>query len=231
MRTKYFDLTEEIPGYPLETVMVEGKRYYVTPEGHKYPSVTTVLSTMSKDAILQWRARVGEEQAQKISTQASRRGTAVHLLAERYLMNEEDWDRDAMPSNLHTFKCIQEYLDKWCDNVYANEIALYSHDLQTAGRVDMIGRIHGIRTIGDFKTAKKAKKEEWIKNYFYQCTVYALMLHELTGIWCPQICVMIATDDDGLQVFLKRTADYVPEVREFFDTFHAKNSLLTEVQK
>jgi hypothetical protein len=219
-----FNLDETLADHKLERVSVDGKRYYVTPNGEKYPSVTTVLSTLNADAIKEWRNKVGAEEAQKISTQASRRGTAVHLLAERYLRNEPDWNRGAMPANIATFLTIKEYLDKWCDNVYANEIMLYSDDLRTAGQCDLVGRIHGIRTIGDFKTAKKAKKKEWITNYIYQCTAYALMLYEREGVWCPQICVMIATDEDGLQVFLERTSDYVPQVREFFDQYHAKNS-------
>lgn len=217
-----FNLDETLADHKLERVTVNGKRYYVTPSGEKYPSVTTVLSSMNAEGIQEWRNKVGAEQAQKISTQASRRGTAVHLLAERYLRNEQDWDREAMPSNLETFKQIKPYLDKYCDNVYGNEIMLYSDDLRTAGQCDLVARIHGIRTIGDFKTAKKAKKEEWIQNYFYQCTAYALMLYEREKVWCPQICLMIATDEDGLQVFLKRTSDYVPLVRQFFDDYHHK---------
>lgn len=217
-----FIIENAFADHKLERVTIDGKRHYVSPTGEKYPSVTTVLSTLSASGIQEWRNRVGNEAANKISTQASRRGTAVHLLAERYLRNETDWNRDAMPANIATFKGIKDYLDKWCDTVYANEIMLYSDDLRTAGQCDMVGRIHGIRTIGDFKTAKKAKKEEWIKNYIYQCTAYALMLYEREGVWCPQICVMIATDEDGLQVFLKRTSDYVPEVRKFFDEYHDK---------
>ena len=229
MRNHYFILQTQFPHHDLPTETVDGKRHYITPEGNRYPSVTTVLSTMNADAIAKWRASVGEEQANRTSQQASRRGTAVHLIAERYLRNEEDYARDSMPVNLASFKQIQRYLDKHCDEVYANEIALYSDELKTAGRCDMIGRIHGIRTIGDFKTAKKAKKKEWIMNYFYQCTTYALMLYEREKVWCPQICVMIATDDDGLQVFLERTSDYVERVRDFFDDFHNPVTLLDHV--
>ena len=213
--------------HKLERVVVDGKRHYVTPEGNKYPSVTTVLSSLSAEGIAQWRARVGHEEAKKISTQASRRGTAVHTLAERYLRNEEDWDRDAMPANIYTFKSIREYLDKWCDIVYANELLLYSHDIKTAGQCDVIARIHGIRTVGDFKTSKKLKKEEWILNYFLQCTAYALMLYEREKVWCPQICLMIATDEDGLQPILKQTSQYVDQVRHVFDQYHIKNSQLS----
>jgi genome maintenance exonuclease 1 len=222
-----FAIENVFKDHKLERVTINGKRHYVTPEGNKYPSVTTVLSSLSAEGIAEWRARVGNDEANRISTQASRRGTAVHTLAERYLRNEEDWDREAMPANLYTFKCIKEYLDKWCDVVYANEILLYSHDIKTAGQCDLIARIHGIRTIGDFKTSKKWKKEEWILNYFLQCTAYALMLYEREKVWCPQICLMIATDEDGLQPILKQTSQYVEQVRHIFDEYYAKNSQLS----
>lgn len=218
-RTKYFDL-KYLPDYQLPTETVDGKRHYITPDGNRYPSVTTVLSSMSSEGIAAWRKRVGEDAANKTSTQASGRGTKVHQIAEDYLKNRDDYLKGHMPSNIATFNMIKPYLDEHCDEVYGNEIALYSDDLKTAGRCDLIGRIHGIRTVGDFKTAKKFKKEEWILNYFYQCTAYALMLYERQQIWCPQICLMIATDEDGLQPILKQTKQYVEPVREFFDNYH-----------
>lgn len=220
-RSKYFDLSMPLPDpVDMPTEYIDGKRHYLTPSGDRYPSVTTVLSTLAADGIDAWKKKVGEEQAKKTSTQAARRGTAVHLLAERYLLNQEDYAAGAMPANLDTFKQIQKYLDQYCDAVHGNEYPLYSDELRTAGRCDMIGRIHGIRTIGDFKTAKKFKKEEWILGYFLQCTTYALSLYERHKIWCPQICIMIATDEDGLQPILKRTTDYVEQVRSVFDDYH-----------
>lgn len=224
-RTKYFDL-KYYTSLDLPTETVNGKRHYITPEGNRYPSVTTVLSTMSADGIAAWRKKVGNDVANKISTQASGRGTQVHKIAEDYLKNKDDYLEGHMPSNIDTFKQIQTYLDNYVDEVYGNEISLYSDDLQTAGKCDLIGRIHGIRSIGDFKTAKKHKKEEWITNYFYQCTAYALMLYERHKVWCPQICLMIATDEDGLQPIIKQTKQYVEPVREFFDSYHRNVKLL-----
>ena len=226
MRTKYFNINY-LPEVKIPSETIDGKRYYVTPTGNKYPSVTTILSSMSEVGIAQWRARVGEEEANRVSTQASGRGTRVHTIAEHYLRNEEDYAKDAMPANLETFNQIKEFLDSHCDEVYGNEIALYSDTLKTAGRCDLVGRIHGIRTVGDFKTSKKSKREAWIKNYFFQCTTYALMLYEMYGVWCPQICIMIATDEDGLQPIVKQTKQYVEEVRDFFEDWHSKNSQLT----
>lgn len=222
MRTKYFDI-QPIVSVDLQTESIEGKRYYVTPNG-KYPSVTTILGAMSADGIKAWIEKVGKEEAARISNTASTRGVAVHTIAENYLLNKEDYTEGHTPANIETFNQIKVYLDDHCDQVYGNEIALYSDDLRTAGRCDLVGRIHGIRTIGDFKTSKKWKKEEWIESYFLQCTTYALMLHERHGVWCPQICVMMATDADGLQPVLKQTSKYVEKVRHFFDNWHANNA-------
>lgn len=221
-RTKYFDLSEQYQGYTLPTETIEGKRYYVTPDGNKYPSVTTVLSSMNASAIAEWRQRVGHEEANKISTQASTRGTKVHLIAEKYLANDDNYAADAMPSNVVMFNQIKEYLDGYCDKVYASEIALYSDKLKTAGRCDLIARVHDLRTVCDFKTAKRHKKEEWITNYFFQCTAYAMMLFERQKLWCPQICLMIATEEEGLQTFVRQTGQYTEQVEKFFDQYHKK---------
>ena len=220
-----FDLSETYSGHDMPTTTVDGKRHYTTPNGDRYPSVTTVLSSMSAEGIAAWRARVGTEEANRISTQASGRGTRVHQIAEEYLRNNAKHADGHAPADIQMFTQIQRYLDAWCDKVWANEIALYSDELRTAGTCDLIARVHGIRTVTDFKTSKGWKKEEWIKNYFFQCTAYALMLYERKKVWCPQICVLIATDNDGLQPILKQTSQYVNEVRDFFDDYHRKKLL------
>ena len=70
----------------LTTENIDGKRHYVTPNG-SYISITTLLSNLSKDGIQKWRERVGAEEANRISTKASRQGTAVHSLCEQYIKN------------------------------------------------------------------------------------------------------------------------------------------------
>ncbi len=215
-----FKIENTFKDHKLERVMVDGKRHYLTPDGNKYPSVTTVLSSMNQDAIQQWRNSIGHDEAQKITTQASRRGTAVHLLCEKYVANDPNWAKGAMPVNIELFKSIKTYLDSWCDVVYASELQMYSNELKTAGTCDLIARIHGIRTVADFKTSRKLKEREWILNYFYQCAAYAIMLQEREGVWCPQICIMIATDNDGLQVFIDHTSKYIRDVKNFFSNYH-----------
>ena len=184
----------------LNTINENGKRLYVTPDGEKYPSVTTVLSDYKKDAIIQWRKRVGEQQANKISTQASRRGTKVHKLCEDYLNNESTF-KDYTPDNVEMFKSIQTTLNE-IEVVYAQERTLFSHHLKTAGRVDCVGKFRGKPHIIDFKTSNKPKKWEWIDNYFMQGSAYSVMWEEMTGVPIPYIAIIIAVADDSPQVFV-----------------------------
>jgi len=223
-RENYFQLKSLFGDHKLKQVNAEGKRHYETPDGRKFVSVTTALGEMKKDSILEWRKKVGEEEANKISSYASSRGTKVHGILEKYVLNEEDYLKGAMPVHTELFLQVKKYLDEYCDIVYASEIRLYSERIMAAGTCDLVARIHGINTIGDFKTSMKLKKEEWIESYFLQCAAYALMLKERENFICPQICVMIATDEGTLQPFIKKTAEYVPKVISYFDDYHKKFS-------
>lgn len=198
----------------LECETLPTGRTYTTPEGNKYPSITTVLSLRGKEAIKKWRARVGEETANKISTQAGTRGTAVHQLAEDYVNNKEDWSKGAMPANLFTFNTIKPILDKHVDNIWAQEVPLYSDRFQIAGRVDCIAEYDGELTIIDYKTSRKPKKEEWITNYFIQAAFYAAAFYELTGVAIKKYAIIIAVDDDSPQVFTGNTFDWIPELKK-----------------
>ena len=189
-------------------------RTYVTPDGNKYPSITTVLGLRGKEGIQAWRKRVGEEVANKISTQAATRGTAVHQLAEDYVNNKPDWAKGAMPANLFTFNTIKSLLDKHVDNIWAQEVPLYSNRFRIAGRVDCIAEYDGVLTIIDYKTARKPKKKEHITNYFIQAAFYAAAFYELTGIAIKQFAIMIAVDDNEPQVFKGNTFDYIPELKK-----------------
>jgi len=206
-----------VPEVEIETTNIDGIRYYVLPSGDKFRSVTTVISeAMDKTALLEWRAKVGEEEARKISTQAARRGTAVHSLAERYVLNEEDYLRDAMPSGIDAFKSLQTLIDKHVDNIYGVELPLYSVVLKTAGRCDLIAEFDGIPSIIDFKTSRKLKKEEWIESYFLQTTCYSMMFERMYKINIPQIAIMIAVDHEEPQLFVKDRGEYVNRVLEIF---------------
>jgi len=214
--------------YDLETETVNGKRFYKTPEGLLYPSVTTITSQHGKDKILEWRKRVGEEEANRISTRASNRGTKVHKICENYLNNEEDYARTnpahihkTMPDSIAMFKSLQPLLDEHVNNIHALEIPLYSHHLRVAGRVDCIAEYDGKLSIIDFKTSGKLKEESWIKGYFMQCSAYAVMYEERTKIPVSQIVIMIAVDSEYPQVFIKKRNDYIKDFISYREAYDA----------
>lgn len=202
---------------------VDGKRVYETPDGHHYPSVTTITSQLSKDAIVAWRKRVGNEAANKITTKATRRGTSVHKLCEDYCLNKL-MEEKVMPSNKEMFLSIKKELDAHVDNIRSVEGFLYSDFLQVAGQVDLIAEYKGKLSIIDFKTSKKRKPEAWCEGYFIQESAYAFMFEERTGIRVPQLVTIIGVDDEPEpQVFVKNASErneYLlrfQELRKSFD--------------
>lgn len=205
----------------IKDVYRDGKRFYVLPDGSQVPSVTTVLSSVGKDHIEAWRSRVGHAEADKITTQAKNRGTAIHTLAERYLLNIEDYDADAMPINKFDFLPIKKILDENVDNIYGIEYPLYSYRLKTAGRTDLIAEWQGRPAIIDFKTSRKFKKREWVENYFLQATCYSMMAYERINISCPDIVIIIAVDHEEPQIFCEKRNDYLAKTLNLFTKFTA----------
>jgi len=208
-----------VPFVELETVNIEDQRYYVMPDGvTKLKSVTSVLSEkMDKTALLEWRKKVGDEKANRISTQAARRGTAIHKMAERYILNEENIYKDQMPVNVESFKPIKEILDDYVDNIFGIELPLYNKGLKCAGRTDLVAEYDGVLSIIDFKTSKKLKKAEWIENYFLQSTCYAMMFEWIYKIAVPQIVIIITVDNEKTpQVFKLERSQFVNRVLEIF---------------
>lgn len=209
-------VTSDFKLQELECETLPTGRTYTTPEGKKYPSVTTILgaSEDSKDGLNAWRQRIGEEEADKITRQAGARGTAVHNLAENYINNDPDWAKGAMPAHLFTFHQIKPLIDHHMNNVHVQEASLYSDHLQIAGRVDLIADWNGKLSIIDFKTARKPKKEEYIQNYFMQTAFYAAAFYERTGIAIKQSVILISVDHEPSQVFIKTPHDYLPALMQ-----------------
>ena len=195
----------------------QGRRYFV--EGNAYPSVTTVIGEMKKKSILEWRRKVGEEEANSISKRATTRGNKCHKLAEDYLSNKPlDRYRDDVLS-LGMFHQIRPYIDK-INNIHALEESLYSHTLKLAGRVDCIAEYDNELAIIDFKTSTKYKREEWIQDYFSQETAYAIMFQELTGLKVKQLVTIIATEQGTPQLFVKNNIlEFVPKLTEYIDYY------------
>jgi genome maintenance exonuclease 1 len=218
---------EKLPelDFELEAKTTESGRVYYTPSGKAYPSVTTVLGSMNKEAIDAWRKRVGEEEANKISGKASRRGEALHLACEKYLLNEmSDLKiRNMMPNIKELFFQLRPELDKNIGTIYAVEQPLYSDKLKIAGRVDCIAKWDGKISIIDFKTSSKEKLEENILNYFLQCAAYAEMFEELTKKIVEILVVAIAVEGGQPQIFVRQRHMYRTQLLQFLS-----NSPLTK---
>ena len=217
-RSKTFTLNE-VEFHELEAFTENNKRYYMTPTGEKYPSVTTVLGSRDKSWLYEWRKKVGEEEANRISQRASNRGTRLHKICEDYICNKEDFCGNQPPLAVDMFRSIQKYVD-YIDEVYGNEIAIYSHELKTAGRIDVFCKMGGKNVILDFKTSSRLKTEDEIENYFLQTTTYAMAIKELKGIEVPKIVILIAVEDNEPQFFIKNTSDYVEKVKQVFKEYH-----------
>ena len=212
---------KEIPKIESQT-FPDGKRYYVTPEGKKLPSVTTVVGAQKKQAIMEWRRRVGEEVANKISKQATTRGTNMHSLCEYYLNNEPKPPGVVMPDAKEMFISIKPFLNK-INNIHYQEVGLWSSQLGLAGRVDCIGEYEGKLSVIDFKTSKKAKDRESILDYFWQCTAYALMYEELIGQPIDELVIIMAVQDSAPLIFKEKTQDHIEGLVKAIDYYH-KNS-------
>lgn len=206
-----------VPKAELTTETIDGQRHYVLPDGTRLKSVTTLLSErMDKTALLEWKAKVGEDEAQRISVQAARRGTAIHNIAERYVLNEEQYySPKEMPINIESFKPIKKVLDEKVDNILGVELPLWSKALGVAGRTDLVAEYNGKTSIIDFKTSKRPKKAEWIENYFLQSTIYSMMFERMYSIAVPQIVIIITVDDEPeCQQFILKRSDYVNRALE-----------------
>jgi genome maintenance exonuclease 1 len=203
---------------------IHGKRFYISPSGKKLPSVTTVLGHFKKKQISEWRARVGDEQANRISTRAATRGTKFHNMMEKYLLNDNTLFEDTMPDMKQAFHDVKDAVDK-IDNIHYIEGQMFSERLGLAGRTDCIGEYDGVLSIIDFKTSLKPKKKEWIGGYFEQGTAYAMMYEELVGNPIDNIVIIVSTDDGSqpLQVFQENKYDYIQSLLEKIHIYKQEN--------
>lgn len=191
----------------LSRVTEDNNRLYVTPDGKKYPSVTTITSLYSREFIQAWKERVGEKEAARVSRISAGRGTRMHKLCEDYLKNAEL--EKTMPDAQVMFNSIKPILDKYVDNVHSLEAPLYSHHLKSAGTVDCIAEFDGKLSIIDFKTSKRKKTEDKIPNYFMQCAAYAVMYEEMTGTPINRLVIIMAVENEEPLVFVKKRDDYI----------------------
>jgi len=215
----------ELPDGKLKTVYENGSRFYMTPGGNKYPSITSVLGANPEKikGLQEWRKRVGETEANKISRKASRRGTTVHKICEDYLNNQIGYFIGVMPDAVAMFSSLKPILDKTIGNIYGQELALYSDRLGVAGRVDLIAEWDGVPSIIDFKTSARPKKLEWVDDYFMQCSGYAAMYYEMTDFPIKDVVVAIMVDGDSPQIFKGKVGEWLPSLARAIGDFKRNN--------
>lgn len=227
MNSKSFaHVTHTFPELVQETT--DKYRVYVTPDGMKYPSVTTVLSDYSKEGIDAWKKRVGEEEAERVSKTATKRGTEVHRAIEAYLSNIPIYDTDinTMPQVKSLFVKMRKELNK-LDNIHCLETRMFSHKLRIAGTVDCIAEYDGVLSVVDFKTSSRMKKKEHIKNYFMQGTAYAIMFEELTGIQAEQVVIIIGVDNSHCcQIMKVHPFDFRDDLLAYINNYYSKQEQL-----
>lgn len=201
----------------LEATTSASGRVYKTPDGD-FPSITSVLSILSEEAIQAWRKRVGEEEANKISYRASNRGTKVHSIIEAYLKNEsvDDFMFDIRASLAN----LKPILNNRISEIYHLECPLYSKYLGMAGRCDCVAKFDGVPSILDWKTSRYPKTRDKIENYFMQGAGYAIMFEERTGMPITNIVIVMDVDGHPPIVFKEHRDQWAPkliETKELYD--------------
>ena len=189
----------ELPKLDRETV--DGVRYYKVPDNDellKLVSITSVTSHFNKEIFANWRKKVGNEEADKITKAATRRGTDMHTLTEYYLKNNNL--PDVPPISEFLFKIAKPKLNL-INSIYTLEGSLYSKQLGIAGTVDCIAEYNGELSIIDFKTSKKPKPREWVEHYFVQAMAYGCMFYELTGIAIKKLVIIMACENGECVVY------------------------------
>jgi hypothetical protein len=214
----------EVELHEMEAVTTEEGRVYKTPEGVDLPSITTVLSILSRDSIEAWKKKVGVEEANKISHRAATRGTAVHEIIEKYLDNKEDYRDGYTPDIIESFIALKPVLDGKIGRIYAQEAPLYSNHLGVAGRVDCVAEFDGKLSIIDFKTSRKTKRKNYIQNYFMQEAAYAIMWEERTRMPIVQLVTIIAVDQSEPQVFIEHRDNWVRPLRDTIEKYNEENT-------
>ena len=205
---------------PLERETIDGVRYYDVPdvEGFtKLVSITSVTSWINREIFRAWRAKVGNEEADKITKAATSRGTDMHTLAENYLLNKDL--PSVQPLSDFLFKQAKPKLNL-IDNIHAIEQPLYSLKLGVAGTVDCIADYEDELAVIDFKTSKKPKPRKWIDHYFVQCAAYACMLYEMKEISVKKFVIIMSCEDGEVVVYEEYDkAKYIKLLSEYIREF------------
>ena len=205
---------------PLKRETIDGVRYYSIPDVEeliKLVSITSITSHFNREIFINWRKKVGDVQADKITKAATKRGTDMHTLTEYYLKNDNL--PEVPPISEFLFKIAKGELNK-INNIYALEGALYSKQLGIAGTVDCIAEYNGELAIIDFKTSKKPKPREWVEHYFGQAMAYGCMLYEMREIPVKKLVIIMACENGECIVYEEyNKAKYIKLLNKYINKF------------
>ena len=203
---------------PIPRVLVEGKRFYATPDGKNLPSVTTILdktkSEESREALNRWRRSVGAEKAQQITTEAANRGTRMHTYLEDYVKTGEIKERTSNPFSWASHAMAHVVVEKGLKNVnefWGIEVPLYFPGIY-AGTTDGAGIHLNEEAILDYKQSNKPKRREWIEDYFVQLCAYAEAHNEVHGTRIRKGVILMCVKPDVDEQF---NIIKPPEYQEF----------------
>lgn len=213
----------------VETDTLPTGRTYHTPDG-SYPSITTILGkTADNTWLIRWKERVGEEEAARVSKEATDRGTLVHEYAERHFNGEDVWD-EIMNERLDVRQMSRDLIratEKGVEEIWGQEQVLWSNKYRYAGRTDMVGIWKGKPTIIDFKTSKKKKNEKQITDYYIQGCAYAVAHNEMYGTGIQDVAIIMTIDGADPMVFEKSAVPFLPLLknrRQMFDKLQTDTS-------
>lgn len=199
---------------PLYKTTIDGKRRYATPDGEKLPSVTSILdatkSEESKQALNNWRKRVGFAKAQEITTEAAGRGTRMHKWIEDYIKTGEIGTPGSNPYSIQSHAMANTIINQGlinCNEYWGTEVPLYFPKIY-AGTTDLCGVHAGDEAIMDHKQTNKPKKREWIDDYFIQLAAYANAHNEVHNTKIRKGVIFMCDPNSVYQEFVVEGAEF-----------------------
>ena len=199
----------------IERIDTQTGRFYRTPEGNLYPSVTTVLASLPNTSLDAWRASVGASEAERVSKIAAARGTRLHAFCEDYLLKRDPkidvFDRES-------YSGLTDHLDRV--EPIAIEQFMYSDRLRVAGTPDCIGKYNGELCVIDFKTTSRQKHDGEFDSYWLQTAAYSMMSYERLDLVIPNLLILMQNLSTGeTSTFFAKSVDWLPKFVQIRNTF------------
>ena len=224
-------ITKRFPYEEMKREATTEGRKYITPDGFKLPSVTTILDATkpleAKKALIEWRRRVGEQKAKEITAEAAGRGTRMHKWLENYVLNDVTGDPGGHPASQQSHKMAHTVITQGllkCDEFWGTEVSLYFPGIY-AGTTDLVGVWNGAPSIIDFKQSNREKREEWIQDYFLQLCFYGNAHNEQFGTEIKSGVIMLCTPELKYQEFVidgLRWAEFTDKMWARLEDYYTK---------